>query len=373
MIRIERGFEPPELRRMRRRHLARAVLARLDGRPEEFKGYDVAKEELWEAQHHKCAWCDQTFDRGFQPVEHLRPKSDVDRGDPTTTPPRRRPQGAGYWWLAWTWSNTLFGCVTCNGNKGIWFPLEPSTAALCAPPEGGVVEDALPCFDLTSERPALIDPSCEDPMRHIEWRPEDERVAPESMRWTPVHKTERGRVTIAVLHLHGWLKDRVTGHVKRRLWGSHLKHIAHLLATSRTVEARRAWRAMVAAVFAPEEPLHAASYDALRFLSRKLRWDGLSFDLPRPGALPLYGPIRAPLLDPPELQKLPARLRLEIHAAEKSTSDLMLGIYAHGVWSDAAMARTLGLREPTIRDHREQLVNAKTVIVAPGGGYTLAP
>ena len=48
MIRIARGPEPDELREERRRRLARAYLAFLDGKPFKFDGYQSAKRVLYD-------------------------------------------------------------------------------------------------------------------------------------------------------------------------------------------------------------------------------------------------------------------------------------------------------------------------------------
>ena len=64
MIPIARGDAPTKLQQARGRGLKRAINAFNEFGPgskqlgETLKGYDVAKEALFRAQHRKCAYCE---------------------------------------------------------------------------------------------------------------------------------------------------------------------------------------------------------------------------------------------------------------------------------------------------------------------------
>ncbi len=373
MIRIARGFAPPELRMERQTWLARTALALQRGDTPVLKGYDVARDTLWERQNQKCAWCERPYDQRQQPVEHYRPKGSADRSDQTVSPPRKGPTEGGYWWLAWTWENLLFGCATCNGIKLDHFPLLPGSGRATAPDTGTVLHDHHPAFDLSSEVPGLVDPGREDPTRHITWRPENPADAPEHFRWRPYDRTPRGRHTIATLKLRGWLSDHVTDHL-RAVWTGWLKDIARDLTCGdphSAIKARHAWVQKTQMLFAPRAPLHAASWDGLRFLVQHCRLGGFELPLSRPGSEAVHGPEEAPLADPTSRHPLPDALRLLVHAGELPTPELMLRLYEHGVWTDEDLAEVLALSTGTVQDHRRVLVR-KGRVASTGAGFTRA-
>jgi uncharacterized protein (TIGR02646 family) len=107
MIRITRGPEPANLVTIRNAQLA--VLRTLGREPtsKEINGYSVVAEDLWKAQHHKCCYCEQRIPKGFNDVEHYRPKAVAARQPGSN-------DTHGYWWLAFTWENLLFACPACN-------------------------------------------------------------------------------------------------------------------------------------------------------------------------------------------------------------------------------------------------------------------
>lgn len=214
MIRIARGPEPEALVLARDEHLARA--RRRGGPPEEIYGYEVAREELTARQIYKCAYCELIFREEAAPVEHYRPKKRTDDVDWRALKAKTRPtegdredderfarglppssagfdrvrwiSRSGYWWLAWTWENLVFGCHGCNnGVKNARFPQEKAAIVLGA-------HEAPP----GEERPLLLDPadSADDPLDHIQYR----RVY---TRWLPTARegSARGAWTIALLRL----------------------------------------------------------------------------------------------------------------------------------------------------------------------------
>jgi len=98
-------------------------------------------------QHKKCCYCERPRDVARESdIEHFRPKAGVTNcGD------------AGYWWLAYAWTNLLFSCRYCNQeHKRNHFPLIDETARALRPRDR-----------LARERPYLIDPSKEDPSQFI--------------------------------------------------------------------------------------------------------------------------------------------------------------------------------------------------------------
>ncbi len=153
MIRISRGPEPTSLAPIRN---AQLLKLRALGRPptsKEIDGYKVVGAELWKAQHSKCCYCEFRIGKGFNDVEHYRPKATADRKPGCT-------DTHGYWWLAFTWENLLFSCPACNrSHKKTAFPLKLGCSAL-------VSENAPP----GSEHPLLLDPgSTTNPIEHIEF------------------------------------------------------------------------------------------------------------------------------------------------------------------------------------------------------------
>ncbi|HSN97098.1 MAG TPA: hypothetical protein VLS89_02335 [Candidatus Nanopelagicales bacterium] len=221
MIHIVRGPEPQQVIDAREEHLSHAMLESGDDAPEEAEGYQVARPRLHIRQFAKCAYCESWTQEESQPVEHFRPRkrpSRIDwsalskstsglysttdddrfaRGLPPLEfervrwpdPNRQAQPERGYWWLAWTWENLVFGCVSCNGRKFTRFPLAKGSPVLGlheAPPGG--------------EQPLLLDPTdpSMNPMDVIRFRWDGKHWRP-----FPVNDDARAAWTIAVLGLDG--------------------------------------------------------------------------------------------------------------------------------------------------------------------------
>jgi uncharacterized protein (TIGR02646 family) len=159
MIRVRRGRAPDVLTRNQARWLkdlqqAKTVEARK--RVLERYRHDDVKDALVTLFHGKCAYC-ESFIRhvDYGHIEHYRPK-------------------AKYWKQTFTWSNLLLACGVCNGSeyKGDAFPLKA---------EGG----------------PLINPSAEDPSRHLSFE-YDPKTRMASVRG----KTTRGDTTERYLGLN---------------------------------------------------------------------------------------------------------------------------------------------------------------------------
>lgn len=119
-----------------------------------------------EAQHGKCAYCEQPSMNHPGAVEHYAPKSEVheliadgkEKENTASVVGRETRQicPTGYWWLAYDWNNWLFACERCNtGWKRCLFPVREKTRKL--PPRQGV-----------RETPVLLHPFGRvDPDRHL--------------------------------------------------------------------------------------------------------------------------------------------------------------------------------------------------------------
>jgi uncharacterized protein (TIGR02646 family) len=149
----------------------------------EIKGYDIAAELLWWAQHRKCCYCERIIECLFYDVEHYRPKAGVNHG------PAHPLYDGGYWWLAFTWENLLFSCKGCNEGKGkgIQFPLTAGSIPLRREQQPRLGERAL-----------LIDPAGECGIRHIEFR-----LSAVEKKWRPSARdgSVEGDETIRVCRL----------------------------------------------------------------------------------------------------------------------------------------------------------------------------
>lgn len=137
MIRINRPTNPPKKQRKRKN-------AKQGFRYNE--DYIVA--ELWEKQHEKCCYCENKIPKKghLKNVEHIVPKSIVRK-------------------LTNEWSNLLLACAQCNGTKSDKFPLElfrmnDPEVTVIYPKKGK---------DLKKGTPLLIDPSREDPEKHLDF------------------------------------------------------------------------------------------------------------------------------------------------------------------------------------------------------------
>jgi len=136
------------------------------------------KKRLVEIHHCKCCYCEKQFPAGILQVEHFRPKGGVRQTLDQTVDDR-----PGYYWLAYEWSNLLLSCPVCNNatHKWTFFPLKNPTKRAWSHH-----------YNLTQERAFFIDPSKQNPRRHIKFENE-----------VPVGQTRAGRITITGLGLDG--------------------------------------------------------------------------------------------------------------------------------------------------------------------------
>lgn len=283
MIKIVRGPEPQEVVDAREEHLSRGCLANVADGPDIIEGYEVARQVLNERQFSKCAYCESWAQPESQPVEHFRPKgrpSRIDwtalrehRGYPLASldearfrsglPPSKlervrwpdprkldNPE-PGYWWLAWTWENLVFGCQSCNGGsrKGTRFPLANGSPALGLhqQPPGG--EQAL-FLDPTDPRT--------DPMSVIRFRSDGKHWRP-----FPVNDDARAAWTIAVLGLDApSLLTLYTAKIKT-LEQMARAFMGTLGAAGPAASIRSEWRALHESALSPAETFLALTHDWL--------------------------------------------------------------------------------------------------------------
>ncbi len=292
MIRIARGPEPQTLVAARVSRLDAAIKAFNQAGPQAVvcEGYAAkgVKEALYLAQYKKCAWCERRVDVESQPIEHYRPKAGAcrsGRGDKPIVIDEEH-----YWWLTWTWENLLFACARCNdqGHKGNYFPLQPKSRPLPAPSrpikKRGLSPD---CFDVSRERPLLLDPAGEDPLDSIRWVPVNRPTDRRAWTWMPRPfgpDRARGRMTIEVLKLAA-LADDVQHHLSRHVV-PRLEQIEAQLGAGKLGPGRKAWRSLLDDVLDERATLSAASWCALEIWMPAAQRERHGLDAPRrPGAL----------------------------------------------------------------------------------------
>lgn len=209
MIRLDLGAEPRALSRVRAQRLAKAiVLFDKEGVGEALRkslsGYrEAVAEPLFLRQQRRCAYCERPIGLDGNPVEHFRPKREAHRDGGVVDPDR-------YWWLTWNWENLVLACATCNALKRNHFPLEPGTQPMQTPsrPIGRKLPDA--AFDVSRERPLLLDPRRDQPHLHCRWTVDDDQLPMSEWKWRLWTCSARARRTAKLLEL-----DAVTDEVNQ--------------------------------------------------------------------------------------------------------------------------------------------------------------
>jgi hypothetical protein len=253
VIRIARAPEPDSLSSIKDNRLAAARSALVAGTKISFKGYGVAKSNLFAMQHHKCCYCEKVKEQAkYRDVEHFRPK-------------------AQYWWLTWTWENLLFACVDCNReHKKDQFPLAQGSLPLATEqiPPGG-------------EHPLLIDPSdaAIDPMNEIEFR--RDRVQRKE-RWVPYGLTPRGVATIDICGLaRPGLLTLYTDHVNLVV-RPKLEPLFSAFEGGDAKAVFKAWETAKRGLLHPAREFRALSHDALAVLVPMAPRERYNLPLTRP-------------------------------------------------------------------------------------------
>jgi hypothetical protein len=268
MIRIARGGEPKKLATLRIAKMA--ALSSLGREPtsDDIVGYREVAEELWNAQHHKCCYCEQRVPQGFNDVEHYRPKCRADRRPGCTLT-------HGYWWLAFSWDNLLFACPACNrSGKSDLFPLTLGSVSLLA-------KSAPP----GNEHPLLLDPgSLVNPVEHIEYVENGiGKLGSPTYWWArPRSSSIYGNKTIEVCDLNRPDLRELRNNYFRTVIAPQIKALNDALEDSQLVNIGREFRRAMG-LLDPENIHVGFTYDALRASvpdSLLRNFNGLRWPLP---------------------------------------------------------------------------------------------
>lgn len=269
MIHLNLGDEPPQLAAVRKTRIKKVAALRNAPAPsgpdawrKQVTGYaQHSRKALYDRQHGKCAWCERHVGRTTNPVEHVRPKLGALARDGTQ-------DADHYWWLAWTWTNLVYSCSTCNNlpNKGNKYWLIPGTSRLSTP--SAPIPDPPPqaIFDVSPEKPLLVHPRFEDPLNFLRWQPVSRSVARQRYLWTVrgFDSDDRGEATIEMLGLAG-VEDQVNTHLKAILGRD--KDILEHLSQGRASEAAQVWNDMVDLYLNdPKQPYRGATWWAIETL-----------------------------------------------------------------------------------------------------------
>jgi hypothetical protein len=158
--------------------------------------YGALKQHLFDLSDGRCAYCEAKVQHvDYGDVEHYRPKKGVTED----------PAHPGYYWLAYEPANLLPSCGLCNKAPGKLnqFPVVVGTRV------------ADHTARLEGERPLLINPYQEDPLRHLHFFPTGDVDG----------KSEQGRRTIAICRLHRLSEER-RGHMERLATDLQIRRIA---------------------------------------------------------------------------------------------------------------------------------------------------
>lgn len=224
-------------------------------------------------------------------------------------PRRQKPPEVGYWWLAWTWENLVFGCQSCNGGsrKGTRFPLVKGSRALG--------ERELPPGQ---EQPLLIDPTdpALDPMDVIQfmW---------DGKHWRPVALNDNPHAawTIAILGLDG---PSLLGLYRAKVAAVEQMACAFKKAVANNCpksEIDAEWKQLDEVALAPTQNFLALTHDWLAStFQAEIRDFGITLSRPRLCHPDACGPVtRRPVLPRrAELEGLSEALQYRIRHARHS-------------------------------------------------------
>lgn len=268
MILIDRGGECAELPPVRAAELARIERIVQSGRQPQSREFGdrhkFTRSTLRERQYGKCCYCDKFAEAKYSTVEHVRPKAEARRSD-------GRPK-SGYWWLAWTWENLLFCCQQCNGNKGTWYPLRGDDQA----PRYGRPLTAY-SNPPGHEKPILLDPTLDDGIEHIEFRPVAGRWVPQAREgsirgYETIKQVQLDRADLLELYtsVAAGLSDSI----------ARIREAMESAGRPPSTLVRARWREVMRRQLRPAAPLVGLHYDMFDHYFPKqvrLRW-GVSLD-----------------------------------------------------------------------------------------------
>ena len=188
-------------------------------------------------QHNKCCFSEAKFNGDYPHVEHFRPKGGVEnnKNGAFTYP--------GYYWLAYNWDNLLLckSVINCSYKRN-FFPLKVER-----------LRNRIHT-DTNTETALLIDPSKENPRRHIRF-----------YGYSPIAKTKRGEFNINMLGLRH--SDFVEGRKQKYILLKGLKESVDLLLASGYNPSDSDIQPFIAELKAAMEPEAEFSSMAIDFLS----------------------------------------------------------------------------------------------------------
>lgn len=240
--------------------------------PEEIQkkitGYQVVRDDLRHAQHLKCCYCEKMEESYSNDVEHYRPKLKADRRPGSN-------ETYGYWWLAFTWTNLLFACSSCNrSEKRTQFPLKKGSIPLR--PEQSPSGD---------EVPLILDPADakENPVAHIEFVFEV-RIVGEPKRWYARGrdgKSSVGEKSIEVYGLNRLHLVEMRGMYIAKNIRDDAKDLERYLDERNTQEALRAFKKALSRM-EPTALYAALTYDAYRHYVPESKLQVIGKSWPKP-------------------------------------------------------------------------------------------
>jgi len=156
-----------------------------------FKVYrdEKVKAALSKLCYEKCAYCESRFFHVYPgDVEHFRPKGEITGANPL------KP---GYYWLAAEWQNLLLSCRNCNQKlkhlihgsavrrtmgKMNQFPLLNNDQFRVR------LHTSMPGVSAEEPYRLLLDPTVDDPEKHLEYDPVHAVIKPKKINNTPSAK-----------------------------------------------------------------------------------------------------------------------------------------------------------------------------------------
>ncbi|MGJ7492887.1 hypothetical protein [Variovorax sp. ZT4R33] len=213
-----------------RAHYGRAPEPKAAYKFEAYKAEDV-RTALTSLFHGKCAYC-ESFYRGTQQmdVEHYRPKGRL---------PGEKHRG--YWWLALCWENLLPSCTDCNRARmqrlvslaedgSVSYMQNVAGKRSCFPIAGPKRAESQ-ADDENLEHPILLDPTRDDPKKHIRWVVEHLEFPLVASVLEGTKEDRRGRVSIDV---YGLNRDGLVGSraMLTQQIALEITHIRELLETT---------------------------------------------------------------------------------------------------------------------------------------------
>lgn len=196
MIHVKKDFDNPPayISYTNKRHLKRLTTACTEQNKHNFTRYShkSVKKALKDLYHKKCAYCEAKVPHAFNyHIEHYRPKKEVTE-DSTHD---------GYYWLGYEWSNLLWACGRCNGNKGEGkgnqFPISGIRATAQPILDDGTfnfTEFRANSSVLLAEQSILIHPEIDEPKNFFIFKPDGEIKG--------IDDAGRGKKTIEICDLN---------------------------------------------------------------------------------------------------------------------------------------------------------------------------